>query len=159
MKMGSVDSFHVWTMCGLRPKARQTRETVDWDMPADLAIDRVDQCVSPPGGSCSSVAVIIFSTCSSVTVLGLPGRCSSFSPCSLPARNRDRHFPAVARETPRPPATALTESPAAQASTIRDLSASACAVFRRRAHPSRTRRSSSVSTSGSSFGLGISQAY
>jgi hypothetical protein len=35
----------------LRPKARQTRETVDWDMPSDLAIDLVDQCVSPPGGS------------------------------------------------------------------------------------------------------------
>ena len=31
MSMGSVDSFHVWTMCGLRPKARQTRETVDWE--------------------------------------------------------------------------------------------------------------------------------
>ena len=48
MNMGSADSFQVWTMCGLRPKARQTRETVDWDMPADLAIDRVDQCVPRP---------------------------------------------------------------------------------------------------------------
>jgi hypothetical protein len=38
--------FHVWMMCGLRPKARQIRETADWDMPADRAIDRVDQCVS-----------------------------------------------------------------------------------------------------------------
>jgi hypothetical protein len=159
MNIGSVDSFHVWTMCGLRPNARQTRETVDWDMPADLAIDLVDQCVSPPGGSSSKVAVIIFSTCSSVTVLGRPGRGSSLSPSSLPSRNRDRHFPAVARDTPRPAAAALTESPSAQASTILDLSASACAVFRRRAHPSRTRRSSPVSTSGSSFGLGISQAY
>ena len=42
---------------------------------------------------------------------------------------------------------------------IRDRNASACAVFRRRAHPARTCRSSSVSKSGSSFGLGITQAY
>jgi hypothetical protein len=76
----------------LRPKARQTRESVDWDMPSDLAIDLVDQCVSPPGGSCSKVAVIIFSTCSSVTVLGRPGHCSSFSPCSLPL-SHDRRAP------------------------------------------------------------------
>jgi hypothetical protein len=37
---------------------------------------------------------------------------------------------------PSSPATALTESCSAQASTIRDRSASACAVFRRCAHPS-----------------------
>ena len=83
MNSGSVDSFHVWTMCGLRPKARQIRDTADWDMPADLAINRVDQCVSPSGGSCSSVAVMTLSTCSSVTVRGRPGRGSSLSP--LPA--------------------------------------------------------------------------
>jgi len=72
MNSGSVDSFQLWMMCGLRPKARQIRETADWDMPADRAIDRVGQCVSPPAGSCSSVAVITFSTCSSVTVRGRP---------------------------------------------------------------------------------------
>ncbi len=123
-------------MCGLSPNARQIRDTADWDMPADLAIDRVDQCVSPFGGSCSSVAVITFSTCSSVTVRGRPGRGSSLSPSSRPARNRDRHLPAVAREIPSSAATALTAPPSAQASTIRDRSASACAVFRRRAQPS-----------------------
>ena len=101
MNIGSVDSFHVWMMCGLRPNARQIRETADWDMPADLAIDRVDQCVSPPGGACSSVAAITFSTCSSVTVRGRPGRGSSFSPFRRASRNRDRHLPAVAREIPR----------------------------------------------------------
>jgi hypothetical protein len=58
MNCGSVLSFYVWTRCGLRPKARQIRDTADWDMPADLAIDRVDQCVSPSGGSCSKVAVM-----------------------------------------------------------------------------------------------------
>jgi hypothetical protein len=159
MNSGSADSFHVCTMCGLRPKARHTRDTVDCDMPADLAIDRVDQCVSPRGGCCSSVAVIIFSTCSSVTVRGRPGRGSSPSPSSRPSRNRDRHLAVVAREIPSSAATALTEAPSAQASTIRDRSDSAWAVFRLLTHPSRTRRSSSVSTSGSSFGLGISQAY
>jgi hypothetical protein len=65
MNCGSVDSFHISIRCGFSPKARQIRETADWDMPCDLAIDRVDQCVSPPGGACSSVAVITASTCSS----------------------------------------------------------------------------------------------
>jgi hypothetical protein len=159
MNWGSVDSFHVCTMWGLRPNARQIRETADWDMPADLAIDRVDQWVSPPGGACSSVAVITFSTCSSVTVRGRPGRGSSLSPSRRAARNRDRHLPAVVLDTPSSAATALTAAPSAQARMIRDRSASACAVFRRRAHPSRTRRSSSDSASGSSFGLATRQAY
>ena len=159
MNCGSVDSFQVWTMCGLRPNARQIRETAVWDMPADLAIDRVDQCVSPFGGACSSVAAITFSTCSSVIVRGRPGRGSSFSPSSRDARNRDRHLPAVVLDIPSSAATPLTGPPSAQASTIRDRSARACAVFRRRAHPSRTWRSSSVSTTGSSFGLAMSQAY
>jgi hypothetical protein len=39
MNCGSVDSFHVWVTCGLSPKVRQIRETVDWDTPAVLAID------------------------------------------------------------------------------------------------------------------------
>jgi hypothetical protein len=157
MNCGSVLSFQVWMMWGLRPKARQIRETADWDMPADLAIDLVDQCVSPFSGCCSSVAVMTFSTCSSVTVRGRPGRGSSPSPSSRDSRNRDRHFDTVALDLPRPVATSLTVPPAAQASTIRDRSASACAVFRRRAHPSRTCRSSSVSTTGSSLGLAMNR--
>lgn len=48
---------------------------------------------------------------------------------------------AVVRDTPSSAATALTAAPSAQASMIRDRSARACAVFRRRAHPSRTHRS------------------
>ena len=147
-------------MWGLRPNARQIRDTADWDMPADLAIDRVDQCVSPPGGACSSVAVITFSTCSSVTVRGRPGPRLVGQPLQ-PGRQEPR--PPFARRRPaRSPssaATALTAAPSAQASTIRDRNASACAVFRRRAHPSRTWRSSSDSTSGSSFGLATRQAY
>ena len=108
MNCGSVDSLKVWTRCGLRPKARQMRETADCDMPADLAIDRVDQCVSPFGGSCSRVVAMTFSTCSSVTVRGRPGRGSSLRPSSRDSRNRDRHLPAVALDIPRSAATALT---------------------------------------------------
>ena len=125
MNWGSVDSFQAWTMWGLRPKARQIRETADWDMPSDLAIDRVDQCVSPFGGVCSRVAAMTFSTCSSVTVRGRPGRGSSLSPSSRDSRNRDRHLPAVVLDIPRSAATPLTGPPSAQASTIRDRSASA----------------------------------
>jgi len=34
MNCGSVDSFHASTTCGLKPNARQIRDTSDWDMPA-----------------------------------------------------------------------------------------------------------------------------
>ena len=159
MNCGSVDSFHVCTACGLSPNARQIRDTAVWFRPADLAIDRVDQWVSPSGGCCSSVAAITFSTCSSVIVRGRPGRGSSFSPASRDSMNRDRHLPAVVLDIPSSAATSLTEPPPAQPRMIRDRSARACAVFRRRAHPSRTWRSSPVSTTGSSFGLGIGPAY
>jgi hypothetical protein len=43
-----VLSFHVSTMCGLRPKARQIRETDDCDSPVWAAIVRVDQCMPCP---------------------------------------------------------------------------------------------------------------
>jgi hypothetical protein len=48
-ELGSVDSFHVWMMCGLSPNALQMRDTADWDLLADLAIDRVDQWLFPFG--------------------------------------------------------------------------------------------------------------
>jgi len=38
MNCGSVLSFHVSTACGLRPKARQIRETDDCDSPVSAAI-------------------------------------------------------------------------------------------------------------------------
>jgi hypothetical protein len=44
----SVLSFRVSTTCGLRPKARQIRETEDCDRSISAAIDRVDQCESCP---------------------------------------------------------------------------------------------------------------
>jgi len=106
MNCGSVDSFHVCTTCGLRPNVRQIRATVDWDTPADVAIDRADQCVSPFGGARSSATVTTCSTFASLTVRGRPGRGSSVSPSSLDFRNRDRHFATVPRETPSSAAAA-----------------------------------------------------
>ena len=99
MNSGSVDSLKVWTMW-LEAEARQIRVTADWDMPAALAMARVDQCVSLSGGSCSSVAMITFSTCPSVTVRGWPGRGSSLSPSSRDSTNRDRHFDTVPWNSP-----------------------------------------------------------
>jgi len=43
MNSGSVLSFQVSTTWGLRPKARQIRETDDCDRPVSAAIDRVEQ--------------------------------------------------------------------------------------------------------------------
>ncbi len=145
MNCGSVDSFQVCTACGLSPNASQIRETAVWFRPADLAIDLVDQWVSPFGDFCSSVAAITFSTCSSVIVRGRPGRGSSFSPASRDATNRARHLPAVVRDIPSSPVTSLTEPPSAQPSTIRDRRARACGLPPPRP-PSRTWRSSPVST-------------
>jgi hypothetical protein len=97
---------------------------------------------------------------SSVIVRGRPGRGSSDNPSSRPARNRDRHFDTVARDTSSRSATPPIVLPAsAHRNTILDLNANACAVFRRRAHPTSTRRSSSDNTTGTTFGLGTTTAY
>jgi hypothetical protein len=122
----------------LRPKARQIREIADCDIPAVLAIDRVDQCVSWCGGFCSSVAVITRSTCSSVIVRGAPGRGSSVNPSRRSRANRDRHLRTVSRDTARPSATSVFDRPFAHSNTIRDRNANACAVVRRRIHPIKT---------------------
>jgi hypothetical protein len=62
------------------------------------------------------------------------------------------------RDTPSSAATDVIDPPRAQASTICAGAASACAVFRRRTHAFSVRRSSSVSSSGASFGLGTRQS-
>jgi hypothetical protein len=82
MNCGSVDSFQVWTKCGLSPNARQIRDTAVWLNPTCLAIDRVDQWVSWRGGGSSRVLVITCSTWVSVIVRGRPGRGSSDRPPS-----------------------------------------------------------------------------
>ena len=153
MNCGSVLSFQVCTKCGLRPNARQIRDTADWLMPVAAAIDLVDQCVSCPGPCSSTVLAMTTSTCSSVIVRGAPGRGSSERPSSRATANRDRHLATVGRDTPKAGATSVFDPPSAHASTIRDRNASACDVLRRRAHPSSTCRSSGLRTTGSSFGL------
>ncbi len=100
-------------------------------MPVAAAIDRVDQCASAPGPGSSTVLVTTSSTCSSVIVRGAPGRGSSDKPSRREAWNRDRHLRTVSRDTFRPAATAVTDAPSAQASTIRERCASAWDVLRR----------------------------
>lgn len=58
---------------GVRPHARQIRDIDGFEMSISFAIDRVDQCVAFFGVD-SSVRVTTAATCSSVTVLGPPGR-------------------------------------------------------------------------------------
>ncbi len=45
-------------MCGLRPIARQIRDTAVWFSTATFAIDRVNQCVSPFGGGYFTVLAL-----------------------------------------------------------------------------------------------------
>jgi hypothetical protein len=121
---GSVDSFHVSIACGFSPNARQIRDTALCDIPVAAAIDRVDPCVSSPGVD-SSVLVITCSMSSSVIVRGRPGRGSSDSPSSRPARNRERHFDTMFRDTPTSWATSPIVPPCAIRSTIRARNANA----------------------------------
>src|SRR5450631_4222364 len=69
---GSDDSLKPPARCGLRPKSRQIRPTVDFDSPDLAAIDFRDQCVAFCG-VCSSVATTTSSTRSRVTDDGRPG--------------------------------------------------------------------------------------
>src|SRR3979411_1509609 len=151
MNCGSVDSFHVSTRCGLRPKARQIREIAVWDMPVSRAMDRVDQCVSPLAGFSSRVLTITASTCSSVMVRAAPGRGSSDKPSSRSRTNLPRHLVTVCGQIPNRAATSLFVEPSAHATPIRAGTATACEVFARRVHRDRVSRSTSDNTS-SAFG-------
>ena len=65
----------VSTTCGLRPKARQIRDTDDCDRPVPAAIVLVDQWLSCPGPRSVSVRATCASTYSSVILRGSgPGR-------------------------------------------------------------------------------------
>jgi hypothetical protein len=134
MNCGSFDSFQVSTRCGLRPNARQIRETAVWLSPTARAIDRVDQCVSLFAGASSRVFTITASTCSSVIFRAAPGRGSSDRPASRSCTNRPRHLVTVCGQIPNTAATSLLVAPSAQASTILARNANACAVFARRDH-------------------------
>jgi hypothetical protein len=146
-------------MCGFSPNARQILDTALCDIPVAVAIDLVDQWVSPLGGWDSSVLVITCSTCSSPITRGRPGRGSSDNPSNRSTKNRERHFDTMFRDTPTTSATSPIVPPSAHRSTIRDRNANACDVFRRRAHPASTNRSSSDNTTGSTLGLGITTDY
>src|SRR5213078_4476461 len=145
------DSFQVSTRWGLRPKARQIREIAVWDMPVLRAMDRVDQCVSPPAGVSSRVLTITVSTWSSVIVRAAPGLGSSTRPSRRSVTNRARHLHTVWGQIPNLAATSLFVTPSAHASTILARSANACEVFARRVHRSSVSRSTSDRTS-SAFG-------
>jgi hypothetical protein len=151
MNCGSLDSLNVSVRCGLSPNARQIRRTLVGDIPVWRAISRVDQWVASVGVS-SKVLTTTRSTCSSVIVRGAPGRGSSTNPSSRWATKRARHLVTVGRERPSRSATSVLEVPSAQASTIRQRSASAWALLRRRDHRSSVARSSVDSTSGASLG-------
>ena len=126
---------------------RQIREIVAFERPTAAPRLRVLHSVRV-GGGVSSVRVITSTTRSSVTVRGTPGRGSSVNPASRRTRKRSRHLQTQLLDTASRSATARLVSPSAQASTIRDRTATRCAVVGRRAHWSNVRRSSSVNSNG-----------
>jgi len=78
---------------------------------------------------------------------GRPGRGSSASPSRRASTNRARHLPTIWAETPNCAATTLFDRPSAQANTILDRIASACAEVRRSAHRCNCSRSSALNSS------------
>src|ERR1700691_4264642 len=162
MNSGSVLSFQFPTTWGLRPKARQIRETDDCDRPVSAAIDLVDQWLSWPRPFSVRVRVTRTSTCSSVIFRAAPGRGASPRPSSRRSMNRTRHLRTDSRDSPVRSATLVsgaTPFSSAQASTTRARSASDCDAVRLRDKASSDARSASDRTSGTSFGLGTRQAY
>ena len=121
--------------CGCRLNACQVRQTASWETPKCAASDRVDQCVAC-FGVLSNVVVTIRSTCSSVTVLGRPGRGSSNNPSSRRSAKRLRHLDTVGRDTRSRSAISTFETPSAAARTIRERNAQRL----RRLPPTRPRR-------------------
>jgi hypothetical protein len=161
-ELRSLLSFHVCTRCGLRPKARQIRDTDDCDRPLSAAIVLVDQWLSCPGPFSLSVRLTSTSTCSSVILRAAPGRGRSPRAPIRPSRNRTRHLRTDSRDSPVCSATlvsGIVPPCSAQASTTRARSATDCDALRLRDKASSDARSASDSTRGTSFGLGTSQAY
>jgi hypothetical protein len=71
------------------------------------------------------------STRASSIVLGAPGRGASSRPSTRWITNRARHFETVCCVARCFAATVLLSMPSAQANTMRDRNAKACAVLRR----------------------------
>ena len=160
MNSGSVLSFQVSTTCGLRPNARQIRETDDCDRPVSAAIDLVDQWLSCPRPFSVRVRVTSTSTCSSVIFRAAPGRGASPRPSSRRSMNRTRHLRTDSRDSPVLAATRVsgaTPFSSAQASTTRARSASDCDAVRLRDKASSDARSASDRTSGTASGSALAK--
>ena len=99
-------------------------------------------------GRLSKVLTITASMRASSIVRGAPDRGSSCNPSTRRSTKRRRHLPTVALSRPSLAATSMFWPPSAQASTIRALSASACAVLRRVVNAFSSARSSSLSLKG-----------
>ncbi len=120
-------------------------------------MERVDQCVASRG-RVSRVRVSIRSTATSLIYRGAPGRGSSSSPARRCARKRLRHLPTVCIVAGSWRATAVLLKPSAQASTMRQRSAKACAELGLRLQRSRVSLSSQVSCKdgmGRPTGVGV----
>ena len=130
----SLDSLNPSVRWGLRLNPFQIRPIVDLESPLRSAIFFRDQWVACSGVD-SRVATTTSSTCSAVIVGLRPERGSSTNPSSRDSTNRDRHLPTVGIETPSCAATSLLVRPLAQAKTIRERNARACADFLHRNLP------------------------
>ena len=145
MNNGSVDSLKWSTRWGLSPKSFQILPIVVFDSPVRCAIFALLQWVAFEGVD-SNVATITSSTWSTLIERGRPGRSSSSRPSRRCSMNRRRHFETVLAEHRNCSATILLSWPSAQASTILQRSANACADVARRASRVNCSRSSLVKT-------------
>jgi len=121
------------------------RCTADCVRPTSAAIDRVDQCVASFGVD-SKVFVTTSSTCASLIVGGWPGRGSSSSPSRRCSLKRLRHLVTIGRPNAEPLGDLGVRHASAEANTILERCASACALVGRRAHASSCARSSSFNS-------------
>jgi len=108
---------------------------------------RISAVIQICSGVASSVATTTSSTCSAVIVGLRPDRGSSTKPSNHDSTNQDRHLPTVGIETPSCAATSWFVKPVAQARTIRERNARACADFLRRTQRSSCSVSSDVNSS------------
>ena len=116
------------------------RWMVEGANPTARAIERRLQCVASRG-VVSSVRRIVSATSSSPIRRGAPGRGSSRRPSIRRSANRRRHLPTVLGAASTRRLMSLFSAPSAAKRTMRARCASPCAVFRRDAKLSSSRRS------------------
>ena len=141
---GSADNLNVSRRCDSYPNVCQMRAIVALDRPATWAKLRVVHCVAGVGGALERPGNHV-----NDPIVGRfarrPGPWLVCQARETPGTKRSRHLQTLLLDTWSRLATARLVSPSAQANTIRDRSASRCAVIGRRVHCSSVRRSSSVS--------------